>query len=210
MPHSAVVSHESVMTPQDAAPEAPVPAEPVKPAKKKGRPTVYSEKLGQEICRRLAAGETLRSVCRDEDMPPESTVRGWAIDEKLGFSAQYTRAREVGYYLMADEIIEIADDATNDYVEKVRQSGDKYIAFDSEHVKRSELRIQTRKWLLAKALPKVFGDKVDVEMRGDIVTTTIDRPPNETREEWLARRARELGTDAVASAAVGATARPAK
>lgn len=93
-------------------------------------------------------------------MPHESTVRSWARDDVDKFSTQYTRAREIGYYGMADDLVDIADDGTNDYVEKERENGTKFIAFDAEHVQRSKLRVDTRKWLLAKALPKVYGDKV--------------------------------------------------
>jgi len=70
----------------------------------KGRPTKYTQALADEICRRLADGETLLAICKDAHMPAESVVRGWASDTAREFSARYTRAREVGYQRMADEI----------------------------------------------------------------------------------------------------------
>lgn len=39
---------------------------------------------------------------------------------------------------------------------------------------------------------------------GAPITVMVDRPPNETREQWLARRTREIGT----GPAVGTSARP--
>ena len=56
---------------------------------------------------------------------------------------------------MADETLEISDDGTNDWMKD--NEGYKV---NGEHVARSRLRVDTRKWLLSKALPKIFGDKL--------------------------------------------------
>jgi len=106
----------------------------------KGRPSKFTQPLADRICERLAAGETLRAICRDDDMPSPQAVLRW-IPKNEGFSEQYARAREAGYALMADQLTEIAD---ND--------GDPA---------RDRLRVDTRKWLLSKALPKIYGDKVE-------------------------------------------------
>lgn len=102
---------------------------------------------------------TLREVCRADDMPQEATVRGWVLQDREGFSAQYTQAREIGYHAMADELLEISDDATNDWMERNGQESDGW-QINGENVQRSRLRLDTRKWLLSKALPKVYGDKI--------------------------------------------------
>lgn len=127
-----------------------------------GRPTLYTPGLGDEICRRIADGESLRAVCRDENMPAESAVRAWSIDPEHPISAQYEKARESQYARWAEELLEIADDGTNDYVERQRQDGSSVEAVDAEHIQRSRLRVDTRKWLLSKLLPKRFGDKVEI------------------------------------------------
>jgi hypothetical protein len=129
-----------------------------------GRPSDYTPEIAALICERLAAGETLRAICTSEAMPPESTVRTWAVDDREGFSAQYTRAREIGYMSMADELLEVADDGTNDWMER----GGENPGWDAngEHLQRSRLRVDTRKWLLSKALPKLFGDKLDLQHTG--------------------------------------------
>lgn len=153
-------------------------AEPAGP----GRPSLYTPELAATICERLAAGETLRAVCRDEGMPAPSTVLGWkAVDG--AFSEQYARAREVGYEQMADELLEIADDGTNDTTEN--KAGEP--TMDAEWVARSRLRVDTRKWLLSKALPKIYGDKlqVDANVTHDISNLTDDE---------LARALLEAGT----------------
>lgn len=104
-----------------------------------GRPSIFSEELAARICERLALGETLRSVCRDDEMPAHSTVIGWTHENKE-FSDQYARARETGYRILADDLVEIADDKLGDPA-------------------RDRLRVDTRKWLLSKALPKIYGDR---------------------------------------------------
>jgi hypothetical protein len=105
----------------------------------KGRPSKFTQALADRICERLAAGETLRAICRDKDMPSHGTVLNWAKVEP--FSDHYARAREIGYALMADQLTEIADNISGDPA-------------------RDRLRVDTRKWLLSKALPKLYGDKV--------------------------------------------------
>src|SRR5713226_515526 len=92
-------------------------------SKKRGRPSSYTKKLGDEVCRRLAAGRTLRAIARAPDMPPERIVRRWANENVEGFFAQYTRAREIGYQAMADEIIEIADNGENDWMARQSRGG---------------------------------------------------------------------------------------
>jgi hypothetical protein len=116
--------------------------------------------LAQRICEALAAGRTLRDVCRDPGMPAPSTVLAWVKADRDGFAARYREAREIGYQLMADEMLEIADDSSGDFA--VRKAGGDPV-FDHEHVSRARLRVETRRWLLAKALPKIYGDRLDLK-----------------------------------------------
>ena len=106
----------------------------------RGRPSIFSPELADRLCERLADGETLRAICRDEGMPDERTVRRWALDDVEGFAGHYARAREIGYQGMADDLTEIADAKDGDPA-------------------RDRLRVDTRKWLLSKALPKIYGEK---------------------------------------------------
>lgn len=115
----------------------------------KGRPT-YNQDIADRICEELRKGKTLRAVCRLPGMPDEALVRQWANDEALGFYSQYAQAREIGYHVMADELIDICD-GTDDPDSKPD---------------RDRLRVDTRKWLLSKALPKTYGDKIQNEHTG--------------------------------------------
>lgn len=129
---------------------------------KVGRPSDYSPEMAERICMRMAEGESVRSICRDPAFPVISTVMLWRLKHEE-FSEQYARAREMMLEVRAEEIIEIADDGTNDFVEIETKNGKK-IVFDREHVQRSTLRVEARKWELSKLLPK-YRDKVDLTHR---------------------------------------------
>ena len=122
-----------------------------------GRPTRCTANTASAICTRLAGGESLRSICRDDTMPSLSTVMGWLFDgEHEEFSEQYARARKVQAEVLADELTDIADDGSNDFT--TDKDGKETV--NHEHIQRSRLRVDTRKWVAAKLLPKRYGDKL--------------------------------------------------
>lgn len=94
-----------------------------------------------------------------EDMPVRRAVVGWIMEDDE-IELKYTRAKEQQADYMAEEIIEISDDATNDYTAKQAKDGGEYVDFDHEHVNRSKLRCENRKWYAGKLRPKRYGDKV--------------------------------------------------
>lgn len=142
---------------------------PTKTPKKNGRPTKYSDKLADRICQKIAEGYSVRSICKEKDMVSMQTLFRW-LRENDKFREQYVRACEERSYAQAEEIIDIADNATNDYMEKLE--GDGYI-FNSENVQRSRLRIDTRKWLMSKMNPKVYGDKLDMTTNGNDIGVAL-------------------------------------
>ncbi len=158
----------------DAAPKAPktpkaatAKAESKKPEEPKKPEPVreYDNEVFEGILARMAMGETLALICAEGGMPKTTTVWRWKERDDDRRNA-YARAREDQQQAWADQIVEIADDGTNDYVEKVRKDGSKDMAYDREHVDRSKLRIETRKWLMARLSPKSFGDKTALELSG--------------------------------------------
>lgn len=124
------------------------------------RPRVYTYPLSERICERIANGESTAEVCRDPAMPSWGTLAKWRR-RYSDFNARYRTARESCCELWADETILIADDATNDYVQ--RQNGGK--VFDRESFERSRLRIDTRKWQSVKLLRHVYGERAEVDVR---------------------------------------------
>lgn len=116
------------------------------------------------ICERLADGESLRAICRDDDMPNKATVFRWLglHDE---FSDQYARARETQADSLFDDVLEIADDARNDWMERNGDDDQGWQA-NGEHIQRTRLRIDARKWMAGKLRPKVYGEKSQFEHTG--------------------------------------------
>jgi hypothetical protein len=158
--------------------------------------------LLDEICDRIAAGEFLMDICKDEHMPSRESVRRWVNKDHMGMWDMYHRAQFSRVFGWVDEIMEIADDSSGDW--KVSPKGRKQI--DKEAVQRSRVRIDTRKWLLAKLLPKQFGDKVIQEISGPgggpIETTEANA--DETRRTIVGR----ISRIAARTAATGVLAEP--
>jgi hypothetical protein len=136
-----------------------------------GRPSKISKKLIETICERLIAGESLREICLSDGMPDKATVCRW-LSRNEKFRDQYARARDMQAEMMADEILDIADDGRNDWMER-KIGADVIQVVDQEAVQRSKLRVDARKWIAAKRLPKKYGEKVGVEHSGK-VDVTVD------------------------------------
>jgi len=132
----------------------------------------FTQKVFDAICLRIANGESLRAICEDEDMPHRDGVRKWlAKDETL--VAQYARARSDQADHIFDEILTIADDAQNDWMERNGEEDAGWQA-NGEHIQRSRLRIDARKWMAGKLRPKVYGEKIEVDNKHDISDPMIE------------------------------------
>jgi hypothetical protein len=144
---------------------------------KTGRPTTYTLELGDLICALMAEGKSLRSICELEGMPHKSTVLLWVVKGDRGeepyvvFSDQYRRAREAQGEGALDEVNEIADDSSLDYIfrKKDDESGESAEAIvNHEHINRSRLRIETRFRFAAKMHPRKYGEKVTTALEGTL------------------------------------------
>jgi len=137
-----------------------------------GRPTKYCDKLRISICDRLAEGETLRSICRDNDMPDRSTIARWSYEnigevkdgeevKVQGFYYHYTRARDVGLDVMADDILDISDTYIKAKKTKTYKVDGKDVTevMTGDAVERARLRVESRKWYLSKMAPKRYGNE---------------------------------------------------
>ncbi|WP_300379615.1 hypothetical protein [Henriciella sp.] len=111
--------------------------------------TAFSEAVFERILGRIASGESIASICKDKDMPAQSTFYVW-LDQKENLAERYARARETQADAIFDEIISIADDGQDD-------------EDNAENVQRSRLRVDARKWVAAKLAPKKYGDRVALD-----------------------------------------------
>lgn len=129
-------------------------------AKSPGRPSIFTQAIADEICERIAEGEPLRQICRDERMPSWQTVYRWKAEDEE-FSRRIAGAREAGFDAIAHECLEIADETAFDTI-----SGEHGDRANAEWISRSKLRVETRLKLLAKWDPKRYGDKLDLNHGG--------------------------------------------
>ena len=138
-----------------------------------GRPTIYTEELALEICTRLASGRSLRSISNDEDMPDARTVHYWRLSNP-SFFQQYEAARQIQAETLVDELLDIADDGTNDWMERTGKDGENLgWVVNGEAVQRSRLRLDTRKWYASKIIPKIYGEKQTVDLNAQVHSTVV-------------------------------------
>lgn len=116
-----------------------------------GRPSTYTEEMGNLICDKLTEGVSLRKLCMSEEFPNASTVYVW-LDRFPSFAEKYVRAREAATEDMLEAILEIADDPKIEVQDK-------------------RVRIDTRKWAMSKLNMKKYGDKKTTESN---VTLQVD------------------------------------
>jgi hypothetical protein len=115
-----------------------------------GRDSTYTADTGRKICDRIASGEGLKAICRDEHMPPERTVYGWlrAVEE---FRQLYRKARELQAEGMLDELLELSD-----WQPPEKPDG----TIDTGFVQWKKLQVDARKWAMSRLLPRKYGDKI--------------------------------------------------
>jgi hypothetical protein len=155
--------------------QAKASAESAPQKKKTGRPSKYTPEIAQEMCNRLANGEPLRQICRDEGFPAWQTVYDWmyrddALGEAgVGLSGAIARAREVGQDAIAEQIwVEI-----NQEPERILSEGGGRI--DPGYVQWQKAKAEIGLKLLAKWNPKRYGDKIALGGDpGNPVQTQVD------------------------------------
>lgn len=123
------------------------------------------ENIFEEILEYIEAGKSLRSILLSSDMPSSRTFFKW-LDEDKDKVKRYARATEIRAENIFEDMLEIADDGTNDYM-TITKGDLEYNVEDKEVTNRSRLRIDVRKWMLSKMQPKKYGDKLDVTSDGD-------------------------------------------
>ena len=136
-----------------------------------GRPSIYEPELADEIIAQVAMGKSIRTICRDDRMPSPATFFNW-LRTKPEFLEQYTLAKADSADMMLEDIMDISDDAQNDYME-VTYGDQSILRLAPENIQRSKLRVETRKWAMSKLQPKKYGDKLDVTSGGKELPTPL-------------------------------------
>lgn len=128
-----------------------------------GRPSSYTPELAAEICRRLAEGESLKSICAEDGMPSRPTFFAWVAD-RPEFLNMYRAAREMQAHAVAEQAVEDA--------------------LAAEDAAKGRLAFDARRWFASKLAPRVYGEKLEVEATVKQATLT-DEPLNE--DDWSKR-----------------------
>lgn len=124
----------------------------------------FDQAIADQICERIATStRSLRTICADEEMPSVATILKW-LSLYPSFTAQYATAKELQIEALMDETLDIADDGTNDYMQRQNYDGAEIgWHVNGEAMARSRLRIDTRKWMAAHLKPKKYGDAIKVD-----------------------------------------------
>ncbi len=141
-----------------------------------GRPSSYTEETAKEICDRIEAGQTIRQICEDRDMPAWNTIRTW-LQQFEAFQTQYARARENSAHASADLIQDLANQAKDGTLEP----------------NAARVAIDAHKWLAGKRKPKVYGDRQILDVGED----TLAKLSDERVHARIAELSKELGIAAL-------------
>lgn len=139
--------------------------QPNNQSKKLGRPSKRSPQLASQLCLLLASGFSLRAACKQHGFPSTEFVRRWLLEDEI-FCAQYVRAREEQAEYYADEIVHIAD--------------------SEDDPNKAKVRVDARKWVAAKLLPKKYGDRTQEISVNNTVNLAV--MTEERRAELIERR----------------------
>ncbi|WP_347251489.1 hypothetical protein [Legionella sp.] len=144
---------------------------------KKGRATKYTQAIAEEICNAIASNSKgIKELCKENPhWPNKDTIFTW-LKNHSEFSDQYVRAKKCQVETLVDEILDIADDTSQDQL--IDAEGK--IIFNHQALNRARLKIDTRKWLASKLIPKVYGTKAE------------DEEPNEKLHQDVMERYKQL------------------
>jgi len=127
-----------------------------------GRPTIYNAEICDEICQAVSCTSLgLTKLCEaNPHWPERDTIYRWRW-RYPEFSDKFAEAKRKQADFLVEELLDISDDGRNDWMDVQGHDGNPGWKYNGEHVNRSRLRIDTRKWIASKVLPKVYGTNND-------------------------------------------------
>ncbi len=123
----------------------------------RGRPTIYSDAIVEQICLLLAHGRSLKSIAAQDDMPCERTLFNW-LDTNDEFRERYDRARQLQAEIRADSILELVDNCP----------------VDKDEIQLARLKVDAIKWVASRLLPHRYGDRLAAVSTADLPTLHIN------------------------------------
>lgn len=146
-----------------------------------GQPTKYNTEIGIKICEQIAcSSKSMSKICSELGVS-YGTHLNWVRtnDEYLRL---YKMAKEDQADFLSEEIIEIADDSSNDIEEFEMGDGIVSSRLNTEHIQRSRLRVDARKWVASKLKPKKYGDRMDLTSDNQPLPVPVIVMPKQTGE----------------------------
>ncbi len=123
-------------------------------------PILYTDDQVTAVCEEIASGLSLRKALKEVGIAGKTSFLTW-LDNHPDHKEQYARARRDQAHNFADDIVEISDEET----------------MTSEMAQRNRLRVDARKWVASKLLPKVYGDKQALEISGNLTLAQLVTDP---------------------------------
>lgn len=146
----------------------------------------YTDELAQEICERISAGELLIDICLELNMPTIRRCNQWKKNYPE-FNSLYNESIQDRLSIFEEQIIQIADDAIDDFKEVIKNGKAIRIA-DPEVIARARLRVDVRFKHLKAGKPQKWGDSTT------LITKSDGENPAELSQDELEKRIKELDT----------------
>ena len=110
------------------------------------RPTIKTPELIEQICLLVAQGRSIKSIGEEEGMPDAKSIWTW-LNRDEEFLLIYTRAIQARAIIHAERIDELAEMATRGEIP----------------ADVARVAIDAKKWTASRLLPKIYGDRTQVE-----------------------------------------------
>lgn len=146
----------------------------------------YNSEIAEKICELLSGGMSLVTICKQPDMPSRATVFVW-LSKNKEFQDSYALAREAWADAIFEEILEISDDSDNDTTTNERGT----LVANHEWIARARLRVDTRKWALARMSPKKYGERNTTDLNVTDNTKALSEEQKATRVQAIFDRAQK-------------------
>lgn len=132
----------------------------------------YTPQLAQKLCQRIMMGESLTQICKDPKFPSKMVVCKWlSLPAYAEFREAYYHARRVQAEFLVDQVFDIVNDTTDDWIETYNKKGEPNgFKPNNEAIQRSKLKADTIKWYAGKMIPRIYGEHIDVthDVGGDL------------------------------------------
>lgn len=135
----------------------------------------YDDELASYIAEQIAMGRSLIKICAEPNMPHESAVIYWALHNICHFASLYSMAKQLRAQRVVEEMRDIVDDSSNDYMQREDKEGNLKIELQPENIRRSELRLKLRMWETTKLI-KEYADSSTVKV-ADAEGNKLMAPP---------------------------------